>query len=83
VLPAGWPGFSLHYRYGSALYLISLSCMDAGRTTVHLDGELVKGDVITLMDDGQRHSVDIQWLQREVGTSVSAGKPIRVLPQPQ
>ena len=83
VLPASWPGFSLHYRYGSALYLISLSCMDAGRTTVHLDGELVKGDVITLMDDGQRHSVDIQWLQREVGTSVSAGKPIRVLPQPQ
>ncbi|TBU74010.1 GH36-type glycosyl hydrolase domain-containing protein [Phytopseudomonas daroniae] len=83
VLPAHWPGFTLHYRFGATLYRIALCCTDTGDSSLHLDGIAVLGDSITLLDDGQEHQVEIQWPHPEPGTPTDMAKPVRVIPQPQ
>jgi cyclic beta-1,2-glucan synthetase len=59
-VPAGWREFSIEYRYGTAVYAITVrNPGPAGErgVEIRLDGRVVEGGVIPLRDDGQRHEV--------------------------
>jgi len=57
-LPADWPGFTLSYRYRSSLYRISVSQGD-GAAGITLDGRLLTGHGMALLDDGLEHVAEI------------------------
>ncbi|MDA8441057.1 MAG: glycosyl transferase family 36, partial [Peptococcaceae bacterium] len=61
-IPDYWPGYNLVYRYGSALYKISVLNPDhkmTGITTIEADGESLAGTSLPLQDDGKEHQVNI------------------------
>ena len=62
VLPAQWPGFTLHYRFGASTYHIAVrqSAAAEGPPQFRLDGTLHSGEDIPLIDDGRDHQVEIQ-----------------------
>lgn len=60
VIPHDWPWFTLHYRYRSSRYRITVHNPDGinrGVAWVELDGERLEDPVIPLRDDGQTHTV--------------------------
>ncbi len=61
VMPAHWPSFELHYRFGKSLYRIAVAragdAEAAGRTIV--DGREQADRYIALADDGKEHIVQI------------------------
>ena len=61
-LPCGWPGFRLEYRYRSTLYEIEVRFAEAGALLV--DGRAVEGNLVDLVDDGQRHRVELLVARR-------------------
>jgi len=55
VIPAAWPGFSLKYRHGEALYEILVKNPDrveCGVIRVELDGQWLE-DGLILLDSGK------------------------------
>jgi len=59
-VPAGWPEFTVEYRYGRSTYTIQVKSSEAvkrGRGEVTLDGRVLEGSGIPLVDDGARHTV--------------------------
>ncbi|MGD0279592.1 MAG: cyclic beta 1-2 glucan synthetase, partial [Smithella sp.] len=60
-LPADWKGFSLHYRYGKAIYHIDFTREPYGEKEmkVIVDGIEQKEKIILLVDDGIGHKVDV------------------------
>ena len=63
VLPHDWPGFSIRFRYQTALYTIVVENPDAvssGVLWVDVDGERLPDRVIWLHDDGAQHSVIVR-----------------------
>jgi cellobiose phosphorylase len=59
LLPAGWPGYVLHYRFGSAHYRIEVR--DSGSELIlSLDGEQLAEAKLQLKDDGRMHHVIAQ-----------------------
>ncbi|MNZ63832.1 hypothetical protein D3C78_819860 [compost metagenome] len=62
MLPAQWPGFTLHYRFGASTYHIAVrqSAAAEGPPQFSLDGTLHSGEDIPLVDDGRDHQVEIQ-----------------------
>jgi cyclic beta-1,2-glucan synthetase len=59
-VPDDWPEFSLEYRFGDSLYAIRVQDPAALRRTaaeVSLDGRVLEGAEIPLLDDGARHEV--------------------------
>ncbi|MCK2089182.1 cyclic beta 1-2 glucan synthetase [Thauera aromatica] len=68
-LPAQWPGFGIHYRYGETMYYITVRRAVAGDAEagaamqVRLDGVLRADGVIALTDDGREHRVEVALLQ--------------------
>ncbi|MWV17362.1 cyclic beta 1-2 glucan synthetase [Pseudomonas sp. L-22-4S-12] len=60
VLPADWPGFSLDYRYGSALYRIEVLQQADAIPSLQLDGVALAGTQFALLDDGREHRVEIR-----------------------
>jgi cellobiose phosphorylase len=66
-IPEGWPGYELSYRYGQTSYKISVENPDGvnrGVKQVELDGVLLPGDEIPLVDDGQHHEVRVLMVGR-------------------
>ncbi|MDT4809206.1 Cyclic beta-(1,2)-glucan synthase NdvB [compost metagenome] len=59
VLPAEWPGFTLHYRYGATRYRIEVQQSAAGAQSLSLDGVPLEGTEIPLVDDGREHRVAV------------------------
>ncbi len=61
-LPADWPGFKLRYRYGETIYRIAVlkAGSDRGGMQVTVDGVAQPDRAITLVDDGQEHSVEMR-----------------------
>jgi cyclic beta-1,2-glucan synthetase len=58
-IPAAWQGFQLIYRWGESRYHVRVS-RTAGppeALEIHLDGQRLAGDAISLVDDGQEHEV--------------------------
>ncbi len=62
AIPKEWPGFSLRYRYHTAVYEISVTNpagLKKGLQLIKLDGVKLIGDEISLKDDGACHTVEI------------------------
>jgi len=60
-VPAEWESFKVRYRYKNTFYQINFTQKQGvGETTVMLDGVEEKGNVISLVDDGREHSVDVK-----------------------
>jgi cyclic beta-1,2-glucan synthetase len=62
-VPPGWPEFTIEYRYGRSLYVIVVQGPNAGRahlSEVTLDGRIVDGPGVPLLDDGARHTVVVR-----------------------
>ncbi|MNE85850.1 N,N'-diacetylchitobiose phosphorylase [compost metagenome] len=57
LLPADWPGYTLHYRFGSAHYRIEVRNGANVEPSLSLDGQLLTQAVLTLKDDGALHQV--------------------------
>jgi len=63
VLPPGWKGYTIHYRYRNTLYHIKVGV--AGPATwnvrsVRVDDQEQEDKTIPLLDDGQDHLVRVQ-----------------------
>ncbi len=72
-VPRAWPEFSIDYRFGGALYAITVrdpAGIRRGEAEVSLDGRLLDGPAIPLVDDGARHEV----LVRPRGSSAESGR---------
>ncbi len=57
VLPEEWPGFSLRYRFGAALYVIEVEQVLGDAGSLHVDGVRQHEQVLNLLDDGREHQV--------------------------
>ena len=61
--PGTWSGFTLHYRYRQTLYHIHITKLPGappGGSQLSLDGQALAGNIISLLDDGRDHSVEMQ-----------------------
>ena len=58
-LPAGWGGFTMHYRYRETVYHISIA-QGAGSAGMTIDGEVREGGPIPMVDDGREHVVEVR-----------------------
>jgi cyclic beta-1,2-glucan synthetase len=61
-VPSSWPGFEIRWRFGSALYTITVENhgnRGPDNVTATLDGRAVDRHAVPLVDDGQRHEVRI------------------------
>jgi cyclic beta-1,2-glucan synthetase len=61
-IPHTWPGFKVAYRFGSAHYDIRIENphgVSRGIRQVLLDGNLLPGSQIPLLDDGRTHLVSV------------------------
>jgi cellobiose phosphorylase len=59
-VPAGWPEFTVEYRHGRSTYTIVVQqphAVKSGTGEVTLDGRVLEGRGIRLVDDGARHTV--------------------------
>ncbi|MDB5792172.1 MAG: cyclic beta 1-2 glucan synthetase [Massilia sp.] len=68
-LPQGWPGFRLQYRYRDTSYAIEVRAAESGALLV--DGQIVSGKTVQLVDDGATHRVELHVARRQ-GPAVSA-----------
>ncbi|MDB4951702.1 MAG: hypothetical protein JWM27_4351, partial [Gemmatimonadetes bacterium] len=62
-VPAAWPQLSIDYRFGRAVYAITVHApgeIRGGDAEVRLDGRIVDGPEISLVDDGARHEVVVR-----------------------
>ncbi len=57
VLPADWPGFTLHYWFGATLYHIEVRQNEEATRTLSLDGKLLTDAMLGLLDDGIEHRI--------------------------
>ena len=63
VIPATWPGFSLSYRHGEAVYAIQVENPDGcgrGVVWVEMDGQAVAGGLIPLESGLVKHRVVVR-----------------------
>ncbi|HEY3311749.1 MAG TPA: glucoamylase family protein [Anaerolineales bacterium] len=61
-IPPTWPGFKCTYRFGSAHYAITVenpNRVSQGIRQLLLDGNLLSGGQIPLLDDGRSHLVSV------------------------
>jgi cyclic beta-1,2-glucan synthetase len=61
-IPSAWPGFTLHYRHGTALYHIHVENpehVERGVSTITLDGNTLPDGMVPLADDGREHEVRV------------------------
>jgi cyclic beta-1,2-glucan synthetase len=68
VIPATWPGFSLNYRHGEALYAIQVDNPDhcqRGVAWVEMDGQRLPGGVILLERELVKHRVVVRMGERQ------------------
>lgn len=60
-VPRDWPQFTIDYRFGAARYTIVVDqpgrLADGAGAEVTLDGRVLDGPDIPLVDDGMRHEV--------------------------
>jgi len=58
-LPAHWPGYTLHYRFGETVYRVEVRRDDDANARCRLDGEDLPDGSFELRDDGIGHQVEI------------------------
>ncbi|HVJ82753.1 MAG TPA: glucoamylase family protein [Planctomycetia bacterium] len=61
-LPMNWTTFRIHFRYRNTFYHFTIR-NSGERSRVHrltMDGAVLPGDFITLVDDGREHGIDVE-----------------------
>jgi cyclic beta-1,2-glucan synthetase len=61
-IPAMWPAFTLTWRFGRAVYVLTVTNprhLSSGVESATLDGVAVDPDAIPLVDDGETHAVAV------------------------
>jgi cyclic beta-1,2-glucan synthetase len=57
-VPASWQEYAIEYRFGTSVYAISVRASAPGDgARVAVDGQVLDGVEIALVDDGRRHDV--------------------------
>jgi len=69
LIPAGWPGFILHYRFENTLYHFDVRQGSSASTSMVRDGQPLLDNVLTLNGDRGEH-----WVQ--VDCRASSPKPL-------
>ena len=62
-IPKAWPGYTLTYRYGEAIYEIqveNLAGVNRGVKQVCLGGQILSDGKVPLRDDGRHHRVEVR-----------------------
>jgi cellobiose phosphorylase len=61
-LPADWSSFHVHYRYRETVYHIAVlqTSIADGAPRLTLDGDLLPGAAIPLVDDRREHAVEVE-----------------------
>ena len=62
-IPASWTGYSIDYRFGRSVYAIRVmeaSGSESRRLEITIDGRVLDGAAIPLVDDGARHEVEVR-----------------------
>jgi cellobiose phosphorylase len=62
-VPPSWPEYTIEYRYGTSVYgvrVLDPARAQPGAQAITLDDQTLAGEVIPLVDDGQRHSVTVR-----------------------
>jgi len=73
VIPKGWPGFEILYKYKTASYQIVVQ--RASRQKVTIDGR--EGSLpIRLIDDGQTHQVTVDSSSDDTGKAVESTRKV-------
>jgi len=61
-IPRRWDGFKLVRRFRGALYQIEVENVDhvaKGVKSVRVDGQLIEGNLIPILEEGQVHKVEV------------------------
>ncbi|OZY86500.1 cyclic beta 1-2 glucan synthetase [Cellvibrio mixtus] len=58
-LPKDWPGYAVDYRFGNTLYRIEVIQRDGGEGNILLDGIVLQGAGIPLVDDERERAVKV------------------------
>lgn len=62
-VPASWPGYTIEYRYGRSLYVIEVMALNGvgqGSFEITMDGRVLEGPGIPLVDHGEKHTVGVR-----------------------
>jgi cellobiose phosphorylase len=75
-IPPDWPSYAMDYRYGKTIYRITVTQSATGHSVggVTLDGVDQSERAITLLDDGNEHTVDVRTVASD---SVTPSTSIR------
>ena len=60
LIPEGWPGFTLSYRFGATQYHFDVRQGVSRDTAVTLDGKQIERGALTLIDDGVERRVSVE-----------------------
>lgn len=60
LLPAHWPGFSLSYRFGATQYHFDVRRSDANVSSMSVDGQIIEGGTLRMIDDGVERRVRVE-----------------------
>jgi cellobiose phosphorylase len=60
LLPAHWPGFTLSYRFGATQYHFDVRRSDANVSSMSVDGQIIEGRTLRLIDDGVERRVRVE-----------------------
>ncbi|MBD1587115.1 GH36-type glycosyl hydrolase domain-containing protein [Pseudomonas typographi] len=64
LIPADWPGFTLSYRFGATQYHFDIRQGGGRATAITVDGDLIEGNALQLVDDGVERWVRVECPQR-------------------
>lgn len=68
-VPASWPGYRIVYRFGRTMYEITVgSSADKTIPQVTLDGQALADGPLTLVDDGDTHTVEVHLAPTQART---------------
>jgi cyclic beta-1,2-glucan synthetase len=75
LMPADWPGFTLHYRLGKSLYHFDVRQGSSAVTSLTVDGHPLSGNAVHLDDDGAEH-----WVQVDCGARAPRPRALEFAP---
>jgi cellobiose phosphorylase len=60
-IPAHWPAYKVRYRYRETIYHLTIRNVGepAAQARITLDGVVIEGTVIPLVDDRRDHQVEV------------------------
>ena len=77
-IPVDWPSCEMSFWYHSSLYQIAMVRLSGSNTCrVECDGRLAEQGIVNLVDDGAKHSIQV-----EIGT-IDGPRDARSLPDPK